>query len=171
MTIQYFYIRKQVSQAGISNGIPQDTEGCNYLSLPEIPASGTEALIYTLQYFGKYLIETNCLLAVSAYLCYQTHYAPTQPMQQASGNFDSWIYFISTVLSVWPCWRNGSNYQSNLSYKPQQIPDLKYFSSPLAAVFDQFIEARCKVENEDVVGAAPTGAILHPKISSNKRFA
>ena len=29
----------QVSQAGISNYIPQFTVGCNYLSLPEIPAS------------------------------------------------------------------------------------------------------------------------------------
>ena len=28
---------------------------------------------------------------------------------------------------------------------------------PLAVVFAQSIEARCQVENEDVVGAAPTG--------------
>ena len=31
------------------------------------------------------------------------------------------------------------------------------FLSPLAVVFAQSIEARCQVENEDVVGAAPTG--------------
>ena len=31
------------------------------------------------------------------------------------------------------------------------------FSSRLAVVFVQFIEARCLVENEEVVGAAPTG--------------
>ena len=31
--------QKQISQAGISNCIPQNTVGCNYLSLPEIPAS------------------------------------------------------------------------------------------------------------------------------------
>ena len=31
--------QKQVSQAGISNYIPQFTVGCNYLCLPEIPAS------------------------------------------------------------------------------------------------------------------------------------
>ena len=41
----YIYIwglccQKQVSQAGISNYIPQFTVGCNYLSLPEILASG-----------------------------------------------------------------------------------------------------------------------------------
>ena len=38
-----------------------------------------------------------------------------------------------------------------------QIPKLKWFSSCLAAVFSQSIEAMCLVENEDVVGAAPTG--------------
>ena len=35
------WCQKQVSQAGISNYIPQLTVGCNYLSLPELPASGT----------------------------------------------------------------------------------------------------------------------------------
>ena len=38
--------QKQVSQAGISNYIPQFTVGCNYLSLPEIPASGNKVFIY-----------------------------------------------------------------------------------------------------------------------------
>ena len=33
--------QKQVSHAGISNFIPLNTVGCNYLSLPETPASGT----------------------------------------------------------------------------------------------------------------------------------
>ena len=40
------WCQKQVSQAGISNCIPQFTVGCNYLSLPEIPASGNNVLIY-----------------------------------------------------------------------------------------------------------------------------
>ena len=31
------------------------------------------------------------------------------------------------------------------------------FSSRLAVAFVQYIEARCSVENEDVVEAAPTG--------------
>ena len=39
--------QKHVSQAGISNYIPQCTVGCNYLSLSEIPASGAKVLIYT----------------------------------------------------------------------------------------------------------------------------
>ena len=34
-----------ISQAGISNYIPQFTVGCNYLSLPEVPASGTKVFI------------------------------------------------------------------------------------------------------------------------------
>ena len=38
--------QKQVSQAGISNYIPQFTVGCGYLSLPEIPASGAKVIIY-----------------------------------------------------------------------------------------------------------------------------
>ena len=38
--------QKQVSQAGISNYIPQFTVGCNYLSLHEIPASGNKFLIW-----------------------------------------------------------------------------------------------------------------------------
>ena len=37
--------QKPVSQAGISNCIPQLSVGCNYLSLHEIPASGTKVLI------------------------------------------------------------------------------------------------------------------------------
>ena len=40
--------QKQVSQAGISKYIPQFNVGCNYLSLPEIPASGSKVLILLL---------------------------------------------------------------------------------------------------------------------------
>ena len=38
-----------------------------------------------------------------------------------------------------------------------QISKLKCFSSRLVIVFAQYIEGKCYVENEDVVGAAPTG--------------
>ena len=37
------------------------------------------------------------------------------------------------------------------------MPKLKCFSSRLAAVFAQYIEAKYYMENEDVVEAAPTG--------------
>ena len=36
------------------------------------------------------------------------------------------------------------------------MPKLELFSSPLAVVIVESIEARFQVENEDVVGAAPT---------------
>ena len=50
------------------------------------------------------------------------------------------------------------NVPSSLEYKTHQIPTLKIFSYCLAAVFfAESLEARCQVENEDVVGAAPTG--------------
>ena len=38
-----------------------------------------------------------------------------------------------------------------------QIPKLQWFLSRLAVVSAQSIKARCWVENEDIVGAAPTG--------------
>ena len=38
-----------------------------------------------------------------------------------------------------------------------QIPKLKCFPYRLAVVFAQYIEAKFWVENEDEVGAAPTG--------------
>ena len=37
------------------------------------------------------------------------------------------------------------------------MPKHKCFSSRPAVAFLQYIEAKCYVENEDVVGAAPTG--------------
>ena len=46
------------------------------------------------------------------------------------------------------------NHSFNLVH---QIPKLKCLSPRLAVVFMQSVEARCKVENEDVVGATPTG--------------
>ena len=39
------WCQKHISPAGMSNCIPQYSVGCNYLSLPEIPASGTEVHI------------------------------------------------------------------------------------------------------------------------------
>ena len=42
------WCQKQVSQARISHCIPQHTVGCNYLFLPNIPASDTKVLISAL---------------------------------------------------------------------------------------------------------------------------
>ena len=46
---------------------------------------------------------------------------------------------------------------SILIYKTLQIPTLQRFSYCLAAFFAKSLEAKCQVENEDVVGAAPAG--------------
>ena len=48
-------------------------------------------------------------------------------------------------------------YRIFLKNKTHQIPRLQWFSSRPVVVSAQYIEARCSVENEDVVGAAPTG--------------
>ena len=48
--IWWFWRQKQVYQARVSNCIPQHTVICNYLSLSEIPASGTKVLIWGLFY-------------------------------------------------------------------------------------------------------------------------
>ena len=57
-----------------------------------------------------------------------------------------------TVLYVQEIYRKIYNIRCTKSQK------LKWFSSRLAVVFAQSIEARCQVENEDIIGAAPTGA-------------
>ena len=65
---KFWYVRglwcqKQVSQAEISNCIPQFSVGCNYLSLPEIPASCTKILIcaYTNQIPTKVICGVKSL--------------------------------------------------------------------------------------------------------------
>ena len=47
-------------------------------------------------------------------------------------------------------------YRKISNIKRTKNPNLKCFSYRLAVVFAQYIEDECKVENEDVVGAAPT---------------
>ena len=53
-------------------------------------------------------------------------------------------------------WSHIHKLPSNVEYKMHQIPKLKYFSSRLAIAFAQSIDTSCYVENEDIVGAAPT---------------
>ena len=73
-------------------------------------------------------------------------------------------YVIVLKMGQWLCGMSPDNLAiftckipSNLLYKAHQIPKLNCFPFRLAAVFALSIEARCFVENEDVVGAAPTG--------------
>ena len=55
-----------VSQAWISNYIPQFTVGCNYLSLPEIPASGNKVLIYSV-----ICVQHSTFIVVLRFLTYK----------------------------------------------------------------------------------------------------
>ena len=50
-----------------------------------------------------------------------------------------------------------SEYRQTYNISRTKSQNLKCYSSRLAVVFAQPIEARCLVENEDVVGAAPAG--------------
>ena len=59
----------------------------------------------------------------------------------------SWGWWFETLSRS--LWRHRN--------ETRQIQKPKCFLSRLADVFTQSIEARCQVENEDVVGTAPTG--------------
>ena len=65
----------------------------------------------------------------------------------------SYAVSIMGMVTYWPYY-NGI---TTLWYQPHPIHKHKRFSSRLAVVFAKSIEATCSVENEDVVGAAPTG--------------
>ena len=78
-----------------------------------------------------------------------------------------WVWTVSAAPSLFTwraqphtipsCQDIQPHLPSILQYKSHQIATLKYFLYPHAVVFAQFIEAMCYVDNEDVVGAAPTG--------------
>ena len=67
-------------------------------------------------------------------------------------SFKSWgIFYVVTSLVAFCTYRQISNIRRTTSQ------NLKWLSPRLAVVFAQSIKARCSVENEDVVEAAPTG--------------
>ena len=72
-------------------------------------------------------------------------------------NIRTWYEIITPQLKGAHLNRIAMKYRQVSNIKTQQIPTLKRFSYCLAAVFGESLEARCQVENEDVVGAAPTG--------------
>ena len=55
--IWWLWHQKQVSQAGISNHIPQNIVGCNYLCLPEVSTSSTKVLI---SFGGHFTLPCGC---------------------------------------------------------------------------------------------------------------
>ena len=75
---------------------------------------------------------------------------------------DTALVYNQDIAWYYAVHSNGTQYivyvvPSSLKYKTHQIPTLKRFSYCFAAVFAKSLKARCWVENEDVVGAAPTG--------------
>ena len=121
---KFWYIRglwcqKQVSQAEISNCIPQFSVGCNYLSMPDIPASYTKVLIcaYTDQIPTKVIcgIKSLCPLGLfqksttlpffSAAICWRWSQVISQcfPWTDSTANFRLLIFhwFLSTSISSW----------------------------------------------------------------------
>ena len=59
----------------------------------------------------------------------------------------------------WDICPSSHMYRKISNIRLHQIPKLKCFLSQLAVVFIQYIEAKCYVENEDVVWAAPISPI------------
>ena len=55
--------QKQVSQAGISNHIPQFTVGCKNLSLHEIPPSGNKVINCSSYRHSRHLLDNACTLS------------------------------------------------------------------------------------------------------------
>ena len=75
----------------------------------------------------------------------------------------NWNTVLTKFYNKSVCWRGYIWFidvciaTSSLWYEAHQIPPLKLFFHCLTAVFTESLEARCQVENEDVVGAAPKG--------------
>ena len=111
--------QKQVSQAGISNYIPQFTVGCNYLSLPEIPASGNKVLICALIPCG--LVVTQ--FSFSNISCWMTLYCAMfrQSLVALLGN--TWkvssVFRDSTLLAHSPLVRAWSSSKAQGHQYPQ----------------------------------------------------
>ena len=69
---------------------------------------------------------------------------------------DMKLQYIFTFRQTIECNKYSNNSVINMTYC-HQIPKLKWFPCRFAVAFVQSIEAMCQVENEDVVGAVPTG--------------
>ena len=67
-------------------------------------------------------------------------------------NYRTWVHLCRMILI------NAVLYiPESPQYKTHQIPKLECLLSRLAVVFAQSIEAECQFDNEDIVGAVPTG--------------
>ena len=88
MHIWGLWCQKQVylMQTGMSNCIPQNTVGCNYLSWSEIPASGAKVLIYIHMYIYIYVYAPCRLPKHSCIMC--------------SNNYVHWMVATSPLHSL-----------------------------------------------------------------------
>ena len=83
--------QKQVSQAWISNFIPQNIVVCNYLSLPKIPASGANVVNYR-------IIATWSLIY---YLIYLLHVLTHWGLVTSHGDRDLGQHWLRQWLDAW----------------------------------------------------------------------
>ena len=86
-----------VSQVRISNCIPQHVVGCNYLSMPEIPALGAKVLIYSSLSLSD--LEVYCAITCGN-VCWEN----------IGNNENKPWYFVSNILSYGFTSMTSSNY-------------------------------------------------------------
>ena len=113
--------QKQVSQAGISNYIPRFTVGCNYLSLPEIPASGAKDLVCCVRWLIFTSIVCCCRKADKAV----EGLAPI--WQQGIRNHHDDEDLSSNVYQVYPKqWRPWCAWQKKMEKLSLLSPNYQY---------------------------------------------
>ena len=111
------WYQKQVSEAGISDYISQFTVGCNYLSLSEIPASGTKVLISLTMVEA---LKTQEHISVKSLLKFKHFYlkkmhlklsAPTCQPFCLNGLIYAIHYFLASCTMLKWCWSGVINDQ------------------------------------------------------------
>ena len=91
--------QKQVSQAGISNCIPQYSVGCNYLLLPEIPASGDKVLICALVIGNGFSILTHWVPVMASEIWVNTGLG-NGLLHGGTKSLPAWTGFSVKIFSV-----------------------------------------------------------------------
>ena len=111
--------QKQVSQAEISNYIPQFTVGCNYLSLHEIPASGNKVDKWSSTTpCGHWYIESDHShsdVNVRYWRCRQATMMCTKSYIVCC-NYDMWVLaiFPRYLICIWSSFKRASCNGTNI---------------------------------------------------------
>ena len=136
--------QKQVSQAGIINCIPQYSVGCNYLFLPEIPASDTKVLNHltgfdrTLpsKYYGSWWTKSPQLLFIyDIHYSLQPHKARTRFNIKTPSYQNRNVHYIDKTVSLSSPIYNGNPFISKTTSW--------YWNGTLAAVIFKNWESLC----------------------------